>query len=83
MVRNIVFRGTLAGNACVSTAQWKRVATGCPHLPPSPPSSPRVEGGGWRERTLEPPHVIGARARDAPNETFLIRLLDPTRHHDG
>jgi hypothetical protein len=64
MVRNRVFRGTLADNAYVSATRWKRGSTvsvlvlrstpGAPHLPPGPLPLPvwerKGECGMW-ERT--------------------------------
>lgn len=68
MVRHIVFRGTLAGTACVSLPLWKRVAPrSAPELQrtpgtlspsPWPPSvHPLREGGvtcGWMNPLSQP-----------------------------
>lgn len=67
MARSVVFRETLACNACISATRWKMVLTvsvpvlqstpGAPHLPLAPFLFHTGKGRmlwGWRERTLGP-----------------------------
>jgi len=89
MVRNIVFRGTLAGTACVAatvSGLVLRSTLGALTFPPAPFLSPTGSGRGkiWRgsERILATSYAMVARVRYVPDEQSgcLIRLANGTQY---